>query len=79
MTLQYLFYTLIPIYVFTFISTIIETFTKFDYKRIMQITLFNTCIISLAMIIIGIVYESKCSEMENKIKWVGNNCLIQSN
>lgn len=58
--LQCLFYALIPISALAFFSTIIETFTRYDCKRVMQVSLFNASIISLTMIIVGIIFDLRC-------------------
>lgn len=78
MALTYLFYTLIPIYIITLISAIIEICTRYECKRLMQVSLLNSSIFSLSIIVIGILFDVRCTQIENDINYLATNCLIDS-
>lgn len=44
----------------------------------MQVSLVYSSIFSLSIIVIGILFNVKCSEVESDMNYLASNCLIDS-
>lgn len=45
----------------------------------MQVSLINSSIISIVVIVIGIMFDVLCSSVQSDVQYLGNNCLSVSN